>query len=872
MSAPNSISGLYCWLDAAYSPNITLDPRTKAVTSWTDRQSGLVFSGGLPQYAHYGQYSPGVQFRGGTYLQNSGFTLNLGAAHCLIVVVSRVYGGNIFYKGNAFNTNWPYGSKKWWFGDSSGTNETGAVGLYPCMVGNSQAYTSANQQVTGDLDVVVYNLTASNNMDIYMNGVLTTGYSTKGLSTLTDPGNYAVIGGAGPLNYCGFFTGTLHDLCVWNRALSQTEITNVYNYFFSKWGNSFSTLPISGAISMSQMRNEIGGGSSGTVSMSQLLTNGTYGSVMQSNPNRITTGSTNFSKFYKIGKRVIQPTSNFFYRLKPADGSYPGWSLTNFAPGSQLGWITPYEGYIFPIVNYYINFYNISQNSTGADQAGTMYIFQDDNANYYLNGTNFANPTYTGSTNSYSQTQVVGKNFFQGNVVNGGGPGDFQMSWNLNNGTYAQFTGSGLVLRIPFENSVTDVVGGAYITQGNGAVTYSAGILGQCAYFNTGSGVPAQWYWFPNPIDQPPFSISFWFKPQYTSWYGSIIGMGDGKGNAAMNCDYGTGFNGNNSIGFYIDLPDQWTIFNLNSNALNLGQWYHICLTINSLFVATLYVNGGLVSQQTGSGNFRINTNAFYIGGNSDGGGLAPSRGFNGYLDEFCIHSGALNASQITSLYNQSPYYNTSRSVFYTDAECQWNYYSWWQSINVYRYGGYSAASESSNPDVAWRLGNQTGSTLNQIYFNQRIQDYSNFTLYFEIYVGTSSGADGLFFYVGQKNVNGGFIVWENNSNGGYLGTFHLYTGTRQQGIYLFDGTTVQRAAYITSGFIANAWQSCYLYYNKGTTNTWSLTWNGTSVWTYSDPNHASWLATSGDKWGFGFRDGGVAGTALIRHVQLFHK
>ena len=874
MSAPNSISGLYCWLDANYAPNITIDPRSRAVSSWTDRQSGLVFSGGFPQFAHYGQYSPGVQFRGGTYLQNSGFTQNLGAAHCVMVVVSRVYGGNIFYKGNSYNTSWPYGSKKWWFGDSSGTNEPGAVGLYPCMVGNSQAYTSSNQQVTGDLDVVVYNLTSSTNMDIYMNAVLTTGYSYKGLSTVTDPGNYAIIGGAGPNNACGFFTGTLHELCVWNRALSLAEIQNVYSYFYSKWGNSFSTLPISGSISMSQMRNEIGGDSGGSVSMSELLTNGTYGSVMQSNPNRITTGSTNFSKFYKTGKRVVQPGANFFYRARNNNSSNP-WGPGNMSAGSQLIWLTQYESSIYPIVNYYINFYNISQNSTGAAQAGTWYLFQDDNANYYLNGTNFANPTYTGGTNSYSQTAPIGKSLLQGYIINTGGPGDFQGSWYLNNGTYQSYTGAGLVTRIPFENSVTDVVGGRYITQGNGNLTYTAGVLGQCAYFNgnTSQTTPAQWFWFASPINNPPFSVSFWFNPQSTPWYGTLIGLGDGKGTTAMNWDYGTSFNGNNSIGAFIDLPGQWNISNLNTGAMTLGTWYHICLTVSSNFVATMYLNGAQASQQTGLGPFNLNTNVFYIGGNADGGGLTPNRGFNGYMDELCIHYGDLTTNQITTMYNQSPYYNATNSVWYTDAECEWNYYSWAYGCTYYHQGGYNAALEGSNPDYQWHLGNQTGSTLNHIYWNQRIQDYSNFTLYFEIYVGSSSGADGLFMYVGQTNVTGGFIVYETGSNGGYIVDFQIYTGGgNPQSIILWNGSTTKVASYNTSGFIASAWQPVYVYYNKSTTNTWSCTWNGTSVWTYSDPNQASWIGTSGCQWGFGFRDGGVAGTAYIRHVQLFHR
>ena len=339
MSVPSSISNLYCWLDANYAPNITINPTTKVVTSWTDRSSNLVFTGGYPQYAPYGQYSPGVQFRGGTYLQNNVFTTDLSLAHCVTAVVSRVGGGSVFYKGGTYNTSNLTGSKNWWFGDSSGTNFRSTTGLYPCMTANTQTYASSSQPVTGDLDVVAFNLTSSTSMNIYMNGVLTTGYSVSNLNAPSDLNNtYAIVGGAGPLNAASFFTGTVHELCIWSRALTVAEISNTYTYFYQKWGNSFSSLPKTGPITISQIRNEIGGTPTGNVSFTQLLTNGTYGSVMNSNPNRISTGKTNFSSFYKTGKRVIQPPANFFYRFKsqnPTDGM-------DLFSGLSLGYYTRY--------------------------------------------------------------------------------------------------------------------------------------------------------------------------------------------------------------------------------------------------------------------------------------------------------------------------------------------------------------------------------------------------------------------------------------------------------------------------------------------------------------------------------------------------
>lgn len=528
-------------------------------------------------------------------------------------------------------------------------------------------------------------------------------------------------------------------------------------------------------------------------------------------------------------------------------------------PGAQAGWITSYEGSIAPIVNYYIKFYNISQNTTGVDQPGNVYVYQDNNANCFINGTNFANVTFTGNINSFNQTQVVGKNLFQANVVNTSSVGAFKMSWLSNAVAYS---GVGLVLRIPFEQSVTDVVGDAYINQGNNAVTYTTGKVGYCANFsgNTGQSTPYQWYWLSNPIDQLPYSISMWFQLQSTPWYGGVLALGDGKGNSVLSCDV---------LSNCLVFSSNSLTSNLSTPALTIGTWYHICLTVDSLFVHTLYLNGLPYTRVTGTGTYKFNTNVVYLGGNANGVGLRPSRGFNGYIDEFCIHSGALNQYQVTSLSNLTPYYNSAQSLWYTDAECQWNYYTWSDTITLYYYGGTVGTTQGTKPDVQWQLGFNTGSTLNNISYLQRIQDYSSFTLYFEIYIGNTSAADGGFVFFGQNTG----AIGEGGGAGGWCVDFQIYTGGgRARGIYLFDKTGVQRAFYSTGGFVANAWQPCYLYYNKSTTNTISFTWNGTSVFTYSDPSEDSWISTSGPQWGFGFRDGGSKGSCYFRHVQLFHQ
>lgn len=412
-------------------------------------------------------------------------------------------------------------------------------------------------------------------------------------------------------------------------------------------------LQSSGQISFSQIRNELGGPSAaGQISLSQYTTVGTYGAGMQSNPSGVPSSNSNiaFSKFYSSAK-WIYPSSAPYSAVNVTNNAFGGWSITNQDANAYLIWADPYQNTIVPIANYGMNFYYMFQNTSGSDISGTVYVFQDDNANYYLNGANVANYNYTGNTNSFAATFKVGMNLFRGYVVNGGGPGGFMLT---------------------FKNS------------GGGTIMF---------------------------------------------------------------------------------------------------------------------------------------TN------------------------------------------------NTWRS----DTQSLLNYYNWHNSFTALNRGGTALAKQGSDPDVQYQLGFSTGSTTNVLYSTvaNTILNYSSFTLYFEIYVLNTSGADGMFAFFGSNSTN----IIENGGYNSFCLGFQIYTGGgRAQGLYLMNGAGTVVASYATSGFIASAWQGVYVYYTKGTTNTWSVTWNGISVFTYSDPNNASFISNAGNLVGFGFRDGGSVGSAYVRHVSMYNK
>ena len=199
-----------------------------------------------------------------------------------------------------------------------------------------------------------------------------------------------------------------------------------------------------------------------------------------------------------------------------------------------------------------------------------------------------------------------------------------------------------------FENSFVDLISNTPVTVGGSSVTYVSGKVGYAANFNGNTGgTPKQWYKIPNPFNGTPFSISFWFYPQDTRFYGSILGLHNNAGGLYMNWDYGTSGSVSpvGSVGIFIALPGVWNINNLNSGVLTQNTWAHMCLTVSSTWVATLYVNGVQKAQQTGTGPMSTNATTLTIGGNGDS--STPGRGFNGSIDEFRTFNRALTVSEI---------------------------------------------------------------------------------------------------------------------------------------------------------------------------------------------------------------------------------
>lgn len=203
------------------------------------------------------------------------------------------------------------------------------------------------------------------------------------------------------------------------------------------------------------------------------------------------------------------------------------------------------------------------------------------------------------------------------------------------------------VVYIPFESSVTDVISNTVITRQANPVTFTDGIVGQCALFggNTSAGaLPQHYYTMPNVFTGYPLSIAFRFKPLLTSYTGHIFNITDGAGTSCFNVTYdGIGVNVETSTG-------------LDSGVVLVGAWIHVAITVDASYTSRMYINGVQVSQQAGSFNMSTFASTIVIGGNAT---LPPTNGFNGYIDEIRMFPRALLPSEVLIQYETVTPINT---------------------------------------------------------------------------------------------------------------------------------------------------------------------------------------------------------------------
>ncbi len=199
----------------------------------------------------------------------------------------------------------------------------------------------------------------------------------------------------------------------------------------------------------------------------------------------------------------------------------------------------------------------------------------------------------------------------------------------------------------------------------------------------------------------------------------------------------------------------------------------------------------------------------------------------------------------------------TSSTTYYTD-------------LTRINGSSFTIQQNGINPDVYLQMNSSSyGGQVTHLYGQERLQDFSRVDISFDIFISTSSVADALWFYMGQTSSPTTATI-EGATGTSYQLIFEVYNGGGiPRGINLYKNNGVSAVNYSTTSHIASQWLQVAITYNKSSTDTWYVSFNGTNIINFSDANHASWLSNTGNFWGFGSRTGGSTGDFYVRRVNV---
>ena len=147
-----------------------------------------------------------------------------------------------------------------------------------------------------------------------------------------------------------------------------------------------------------------------------------------------------------------------------------------------------------------------------------------------------------------------------------------------------------------------------------------------------------------------PYTVSAWVYPDTTN-------MGSSNGGAIFAFNSTGASDENVVLLFYAKSSEKkfhhWNIggsYTGSTNDFETGEWHHIVDVVDSSGNGKLYVNGGLEGSWSNGSN--SSADRFSIGQEYDGTGSTASDFFDGKIDEVAVWNVALDAADVTALYN----------------------------------------------------------------------------------------------------------------------------------------------------------------------------------------------------------------------------
>ena len=178
-------------------------------------------------------------------------------------------------------------------------------------------------------------------------------------------------------------------------------------------------------------------------------------------------------------------------------------------------------------------------------------------------------------------------------------------------------------------------------------------------YFNNPSSTNSlgSYLLAPTPNTPQPITISAWVDTAAT-YYGDLFSLlqsasgSTSSSNSAINFDVGRASGPLNMLYPALRLPNAWTQPPYAGTSFTASRWFHMAITVDSLFNIVVYLNGASAATATGPGptGFPAGYYAYLL----IGGSAESVRGYHGYIKDLRMYQFALSLAQVQSIYNSA--------------------------------------------------------------------------------------------------------------------------------------------------------------------------------------------------------------------------
>ena len=494
---------------------------------------------------------------------------------------------------------------------------TSTQGMF-CLPGNTSHITMTSQTSTGNNQwhhVVITKSTSSTPANLYIDGILCASYTT--VFTLNNGVASLYFGNAETTS--NLFNGSVDDIRIYNRELSQTEVTELFNES-SSYSVSLSSNPSNGG-------STSGGGTFQTGSQVTVSASSYSGFNFSSwTENSVVVSTSPSYSFYISGNRNL---------------------VANFIPSQSITVTSPNGGEIWQVGCSY----NITWTSTGVSNVKIEY--SSNNGSSW----NTIVSSYQASNNFYSWTIP---NTPSGSCLVKISDVSNLSIFDISNSTFTITIGgvpiNGLKAWYPFNGNANDMSGNG----NNGTVTGATltndrfGMPNSAYYFNGSSYivVPPS-----NSLDlRNNVSVSVWIRADAINFSGGshqIVFKGDNQN--AHDPYYITITNGNVvRFGRYTGSGYISVTADFPTSLINTVNFFHLVGTYDSISGAQkIYLNGVLQTQTSSFTYINYTTSSMQ---NSIGADQSTNDQFySGVIDDILIYNRALTQDEIIQLYNESP-------------------------------------------------------------------------------------------------------------------------------------------------------------------------------------------------------------------------